>query len=583
MPPGAVRARVDDLPAGTALEFRAPTRVLVAEATADVVPVLAEVERATAGGSWAVGYVGYEAAAGLDPALPVHPRDEDAPPLAVFALCDRAEPVAPIAPPPGLARGYSVGPWRRGWSEEGHRADVERVRARIAAGETYQLNLTTRLTADVSGDLEQLYADLAWAQRGAHAAYLDLGRWVVASASPELFVEWSPGRLLTRPMKGTARRGRDAAEDARARARLLASDKERAENLMIVDLLRNDLGRVAEVGSVAVPALFTAERYETVWQLTSDVTARPAPGTGLVEVFRALFPSGSVTGAPKHRSMRLIRDLEPGPRGVYCGAVGVVAPPGHPWRARFNVAIRTLTVDRGTGTATYGTGGGITWSSDPAAEHAELLAKTAILAEPYEEFALLETMAHRTGTGVRDVDRHLDRMAASAAYVGFPFDRAAAVELLEQVDGPARVRLLLHRDGAVAVTTSPLPEPADGPVRLAVDDRPVDTGSPWLRHKTTRRGVYRDAAARHPDADDVVLVDERGRVTETTIANLAVCLEGRWWTPPLDVGCLPGVERGRLVESGELAERELTVDDLHRAEALAVVSSLRGWRPAVLD
>jgi para-aminobenzoate synthetase / 4-amino-4-deoxychorismate lyase len=559
---------------------------VVADAPEDVVPVLAEVERATAAGAWAVGYVAYEAAAGLDPALAVHPPGAGSPPLVVFALCDRAEPVAPVAPPPGTARDYAVGPWRRGWTEAGHRADVERVRARIAAGETYQLNLTTRLTAVVSGDLEQLYADLAWAQRGAHAAYLDLGRWVVAGASPELFVEWSPERLLTRPMKGTARRGRDAAEDARARAGLLASDKERAENLMIVDLLRNDLGRVAEVGSVAVPALFTAERYETVWQLTSDVTARPAPGTGLVELFRALFPSGSVTGAPKHRSMRLIRELEPGPRGVYCGALGVVAPPGHAWRARFSVAIRTLTVDRSTGTATYGTGGGITWSSDPTAEHAELLAKTAILAEPYEEFALLETMAHLPGAGLRNLDRHLDRMAASAQYVGFPWDRAAVVQRLAEVQGRVRgrvrVRLLLHRDGTIEVGTAPIPEAPDGPVRLAVDDRPVDPRSPWLRHKTTRRGVYRDAAARHPDADDVVLVDERGRVTETTIANLAVCLDGRWWTPPLDVGCLPGVERGRLVEAGELAERELTVDDLARAEALAVVSSLRGWRPAVL-
>ncbi|MDP9427948.1 MAG: aminodeoxychorismate synthase component I, partial [Actinomycetota bacterium] len=487
--------------------------------------------------------------------------------------------------PAGRGRNHTVGPWVRGWTEAGHRAAVERVREHIAAGDTYQLNLTVRMAAQVAGDLEEFYADLACAQRGSYAAYLDLGRHAVLSASPELFFRWTGEELLTRPMKGTARRGATPAEDEQARARLLASDKERAENLMIVDLLRNDLGRVAEVGSVGVPALFTAERYETVWQLTSDVTARTRPGTGLVDVFGALFPSGSVTGAPKRRSMELIAALEHEPRGVYCGAVGWVAPPGSGERAVFNVAIRTVTVDRGTGTAVYGTGGGITWSSDPAAEHAELLAKAAILQERPGEFALLETMAAEADGGLRDLDRHLARLAGSAAWFGFPFDDAATRVRLAAAVPPgtaARVRLLLHRDGRVDVERHPLPPPAQGPVRLAVDEEPVDPGSVWLRHKTTRRSVYTEAAARHPDADDVVLTNASGHVTETTIATLAVRLDGRWWTPPLSAGCLPGVARARLVGQGRLRERDLTPGDLRRAEALAVVNSLRGWRPAVL-
>jgi para-aminobenzoate synthetase/4-amino-4-deoxychorismate lyase len=387
-------------------------------------------------------------------------------------------------------------------------------------------------------------------------------------------------------MKGTAPRGRTPAEDDEQLARLLGSEKERAENLMIVDLLRNDLGQLAEIGSVQVPALFTPERYETVWQLTSDVTARPRAGTGLVDVFRALFPSGSVTGAPKHRTMQLIRELEHEPRGVYCGAVGIVAPPGHDYRASFNVAIRTVSVDRATGTAVFGTGGGITWGSDAAAEHAELLAKAAILAEPYEEFDLFETMAHVRGEGLRHRDRHLARMAASAGYFGFPFDEGSARALLSAaVDGgaDARVRLVLRRDGSLDVESAPLPAPPPGPVRLVVDPDPVDGGSRWLRHKTTRRSVFTDRAARHPTADDVVLVNVDGLVTETTIANLAVRLDGHWWTPSLAAGCLPGVERGRLVELGQLAERELTPDDVRRATGLAVVNSLRGWRPAVLS
>jgi para-aminobenzoate synthetase/4-amino-4-deoxychorismate lyase len=582
---GPVWGRFDDLVAGTALAFERPTRVLAAAERDDVLPVLAEVERATTQGAWAFGYLAYEAAAGLDPRWAVAPRRPgDALPLALFGLSDAPVQVPPVQPPPGTARAYRLGRWERGWSEEGYAADVARVKDLIAAGETYQLNLTVRMRAAVAGDLEQLYADLAWAQRGAYAAYLDLGRHVVASASPELFFEWTGDRLLTRPMKGTAPRGTTTAEDAERCARLLGSEKERAENLMIVDLLRNDLGQIAEVGSVQVPALFTPERFETVWQLTSDVTARPRPGTGLVDVFRALFPSGSITGAPKQRTMELIRALEPEPRGVYCGAIGVVAPPGQAFRARFNVAIRTVTVDRVTGTAAFGTGGGVTWSSEPDAEHAELLTKAAILAEPYEEFALLETMAHVPGAGVRNLDRHLDRMADSAAYFGFPFDRSAAVARLTAVEGAVRVRLVLHRSGSIEVGTGPLPPPSDRPVRLALDrDRPVDAHEVWLRHKTTRRSIYSSRAAAHPDADDVVLTNQYGQVTETTIANLCVRLDGRWWTPPVSVGCLPGVERGRLLEAGVLAERELTVEDVQRAQELAVVSSLRGWRPAVLS
>jgi para-aminobenzoate synthetase/4-amino-4-deoxychorismate lyase len=582
-----VWGRFDDVAGGTARLFPRASRVLVASTPDDVVPVLAEVERATDAGCWAFGYLAYEAAAGLDPGLTVAARPaDDALPLAVFGLTDRPLDVPPVAPPAGREEAHAVGPWRRSWTEDGHREAVERVREHIAAGDTYQLNLTVRMRAEVAGDLERLYADLACAQRGSYAAYLDLGRHAVLSASPELFFRWTGEELVTRPMKGTARRGRTPADDERARAQLLGSAKERAENLMIVDLLRNDLGRVAEVGSVRVPALFTAERYETVWQLTSDVTARPRPGTGLVDVFRTLFPSGSVTGAPKRRSMELITELEPEPRGVYCGAIGWVAPRGHTERAVFNVAIRTVTVDRATGTAVYGTGGGITWSSEPAAEHAELLAKAAVLDQRPEEFALLETMAHCPDGGLRDLDRHLARLAGSAAWFGFPFDEDATRQRLRTAVPPeteGRVRLLLHRDGRMDVELHPLPPPAQGPVRLAVDAEPVDADSVWLRHKTTRRSVYTQRADRHPDADDVVLTNATGHVTETTIANLAVRLEGRWWTPPLSAGCLPGVARGRLIDEGRLQERDLTPTDLRRAEALAVVNSLRGWRPAVLS
>ncbi|MDP9434081.1 MAG: aminodeoxychorismate synthase component I [Actinomycetota bacterium] len=582
---GSPWARFDDLVGGSALLFAEPRQVLVAHRTADVAPVLEEVEQATRRGRWAFGHVSYEAASGLDPVLPTCAPAEDGPPLAWFGLGDEPARVPPVPVPPGRDRAYRAQPWRPDWTLPAYARDLATVRMHIAAGDVYQCNLTSRVRGAVAGDLLQLYADLVHNQRARYAAYLDEGRHVVASASPELFFEWSGRRLLTRPMKGTAARGRDEAEDEDRLRRLLASPKERAENIMIVDLLRNDLGRVAEVGSVEVPGLCRPERYETVWQLTSDVAGTLPPGTQLLDVFRALFPCGSVTGAPKRRAMQVLRDVEDAPRGVYCGAVGVVAPPDAPVRARFSVAIRTAVVDRASGTAVYGTGSGITWDSDPVAEAAELQAKAAIVHAPHEQLDLLETMACVPAEGVRHLDRHLRRLASSARYAGFRLDLDdARRRVLETVRGsrPCRVRLLLSRDGSVRVERLPLPPADDRPVTLAVDPDPVDSADRWLRHKTTRRRVYEDRTTRHPHVDDVVLTNERGALTETTIANLAVRLDGVWWTPPTGDGCLPGVERGRLLELGRLRERSLTSDDLRRAEALAVVSSVRGWRTAVL-
>jgi para-aminobenzoate synthetase/4-amino-4-deoxychorismate lyase len=577
-------ARFDDLIAGRALLCPPPREILTANRPDEVAGVLQQVHDATERGSWAYGYVAYEAAAGLDPQLPGGAAAPGGPPLVWFGLCDEPTPADSVAAPPAPEHG--PGSWSPDWTDEEHARAVDTVREHIAAGETYQCNLTDRLRTTLSGDPEDLYRRLALAQRGAYSAYLDLGRHVVASASPELFFEWTGDVVRTRPMKGTARRGRTTAEDLQQSAALRASSKEQAENLMIVDLLRNDLGRVAEIGSVVVDELFSLERYPTVWQMTSQVSGRVGPGTGLLDVFRALFPCGSVTGAPKRRTMQLIEELEPTPRGVYCGAVGLVAPPSAPFRARFNVAIRTVVVDRGTGEAVYGVGGGITWSSAAAPERAEVHAKAAVLGHDVAEHRLLETLAFLPGTGPRHLDRHLARMADSADWTGFRFDRSAVLAALaDSLRGrhePARIRILVSRDGRVDVESEPLPPNSARPVRLALDDDPVDAGSPWLQHKTTRRDVYLTRALRHPEADDVVLVNQAGELTETTTANLALRIGRRWWTPPTTSGCLPGVERARLLESGHLQERVLSVGDLEQAEQLAVLSSLRGWREARL-
>lgn len=376
MRPPVEFGRFDDLRAGLAWSFPEITYDLVAYRPKDVAPVLEELDRAAADGWWAFGFVAYEAAMGLGVDLATHQPVEGLP-LAWFGVCPSPDLVPVIARDNG--NGYRATDWTCDWSPDVHRSRVESIRAHIAAGETYQCNLTTRVRARVDGDLSQLYADLAVAQRGSYNAYLDLGRFVLASASPEMFFEIAGDRIRMRPMKGTARRGGSPAEDAEIVARLRASTKERAENIMIVDLVRNDLAQVAATGSVVVDSLCVVERYETVHQLTSEVTARLRPQASLLEVFRALFPCGSVTGVPKPRTMLLIRDLEDGPRGVYCGAIGMVAPHGAPFRARFNVAIRTASIDRETGHATYCTGGGITWASEAAAEYAELEAKAAVL------------------------------------------------------------------------------------------------------------------------------------------------------------------------------------------------------------
>ena len=575
-------ARFDDLRAGTALRCPAPHRVLVAERPEEVAGVLAEVERATDAGCWAFGYVAYEAASGLEPHLAVHGTTPLGVPLVWFGLCDEPTPVPPLDAADGA---HGSAQWWPTWTSEEHAQAVARIRDRIAAGDTYQCNLTVRMAGRVHGDPYGLYRDLSLGQGGAYNAYLDLGRFAVVSASPELFFERRGDEVRLRPMKGTARRGRDRQEDEALARGLRGSAKERAENLMIVDLLRNDVARVAETGSVAVPALFTVERYGTVLQLTSDVVARLRPGTGLVALFRALFPCGSVTGAPKASSMGVIHDLEPAPRGVYCGAIGLVGPPGAPVRARFGVAIRTAVVDTHTGDAVYGTGGGITWDSQPAAEHAEVLTKAAVLASRPREFELLETMRFDPGPGLRNHDRHLARIADSAEHLGFRLDRSAVVDALAARlagRGAARVRLRLQRCGTVAVDVEPLPDLTRGPLVLDLDDEPVDPDEWWLHHKTTVRAPYDRRRARRPGVDDVIMVNTRGELTEVTRAALAVRLGATWYTPPRASGCLPGVERARLLDLGVLHERVLRPADLDAAAGLAVVSSLRGWREASL-
>ena len=492
-----IDARFDDLVAGAERSFRLvePVGVIEARRPSEVAGAIDAAGSAAGRGLWAAGFVAYEAAPGLDPELSVHVRAPDDPfaelPLAWFALFERKEDLPPLEPgrldPSQSARS----PWRPSVDRATYDAAVERIRELIAAGHTYQVNHTIRLRAMIRGDERGFYRDLCLAQRGGYAAFLDLGRYRVLSASPELFFRIDGERIRTRPMKGTAPRGRWLAEDEEIAARLVASSKDRAENAMIVDLLRNDLGRICRTGSVEVERMLEAERFETVWQLTSTIDGDLRPEITLLDTFRALFPSGSVTGAPKVRTTRIIADLEDSARGPYCGAIGYLAPTGsgEP-RASFNVAIRTVVLDAQTRTAEYGVGGGITHDSSASGEYEEIVAKARVLTDVRPAFELFESLAHAPAEGFRHLEEHLERLAGSAGYFGFRFEPEVAAAALKravaEVTGPSVVRLTLARDGGLSTDVRDLP-PADDAVRVAIDDEPVDPSDVWLVHKTTRR------------------------------------------------------------------------------------------------
>ena len=565
-------ARFDDRRRGEALQFSSLDRVIEARSDQEVPAALRAVEEAVAAGSWAFGFVAYEAAAGLDDSADAHDPVPGLP-LVWFGVTDR--PDADPGPLPPTSSAHAAD-WTLDWDRSEHADAVGRVHEAIAAGDTYQCNLTTRLRSTAPANPYALYGDLARRQQGAYAAYLDLGRWAVVSASPECFLHWEGDVLTSVPMKGTASRGATAEADAAAREALLASEKDRAENVMIVDLIRNDLARISRPGTVEVSEMLACEEYPTVWQLTSTVTSTARPGTTLLDVFAAMFPCGSVTGAPKLSTMELITELEPSPRGVYCGAIGYLAP-GPRRRASFNVAIRTVLVDREQNTAVYGVGGGVTWGSTAEGEYREIEAKTRVL-EP--DLALLETFA-LLDSHPQHLEQHLDRLEASAQHFGFALDRDAITEDIAALTGTALVRLRLQRDGTHELEPRAL-APTSEPVRIAVDSVPIDPASPYVCHKTTQREHCTSARRRHPDAEDVVLVGPTGHLTETTVANIAARIDGSWRTPPLADGCLPGVGRALALARGELVEGSISVQELRQAEEIALVSSARGWRRAVL-
>jgi para-aminobenzoate synthetase/4-amino-4-deoxychorismate lyase len=542
-----------------------------------------------------VGYVRYEAAPAFDAALKVHAADG---PLAWFGVYAHALPW-PVDEV--VADATTRVDWQGSLARADFDAAMNNIHQAIAAGDLYQLNYTAPLHGTFSGEPKTLFKRLHRAQPKGYATYIDNGFEQVLSVSPELFFDWHDGQLLTRPMKGTAPRGDSAEQDKTLAEALVASPKERAENVMIVDLLRNDVSRVAQPHSVKVPHLFTVQTLPTVLQMVSDVTASTRPGTHLSEVFAALFPCGSVTGAPKVQAMRMIQALEPTPRDIYCGAIGVVRPGGH---ATFNVAIRTVTL-RGA-QATCGIGSGITHDATAEAEWREWRVKRGFLERASEPFQLLETL-RLEGDVFHHLEAHLARLQRAATHFGFPFNEAVIANAVKQSmtlnhmdcraslavtgmgsrtvrnDNSAwRVRLLLDDHGRAQVQAFALPA-SPSPVTLQLADRPFnDAHSEFTRFKTTHRAHYEAFTPTVPDVFDTLLYNDAGELTECTRGNIALLLDGRWVTPPLRCGLLDGVGREMALKDGRVVEAVVRVDDLPRAQAIAFINSLRGWMPARL-
>ncbi|HKD22128.1 MAG TPA: aminodeoxychorismate synthase component I [Rhizomicrobium sp.] len=566
---------------GRLLRFARPSRIIAAQKPEDVPAALAALETALAEGRHLAGWVAYELGYALSPTLAPLQWAERSGPLLWFGVFDAPERIQRDTLS-AAARAYA-GPLRHEWDERAYATRFARVHDYIGAGDIYQANLSFRSRFAFAGDPFALYLGLRDRAQAPHSAFINTGGLQILSLSPELFFEISPeGAIVVRPMKGTAARGTDAVSDRLARANLAESVKDRAENLMIVDLMRNDVGRVAQLGSVVVKDLFSVETYPTLHTMVSTVKAALKPGTPLTAVIEALFPCGSVTGAPKIRAMEIIRELEQSPRGVYCGAIGHFAPDGS---ARFNVAIRTLTIRGAEGE--LGIGGAIVHDSVREAEYAECLLKARYYEVARKALRLIETLRFAPAEGFGRLERHLHRMAVSASALGISFDRARAVAALEReasgANGPLRVRMTLDETGSFETTSAPL---AAGKPQWRFTLSPVrmDSRDTLLRHKTDWRDVFEHefetvAAA---GLDEIVFLNKREEVTEGSRTNLFAKLDGELVTPPVSAGLLPGCLRQEMLDEGICKEKTLRRDDLVRARALFLGNSLRGLVPAIL-
>lgn len=553
------------------LRFTNPERVYVARTLDEAPSTIEEVEKSCRTGPyWAVGWVSYEAAPAFDPALSV--RHEPTFPKVWFALFPAPVPLASLPTAAPLAPLT----WTSSITKEDYVRSVDSIRSAISRGDTYQTNYSFRLRTALAPDPLQLFTQMIQNQGGIYGCLIHSEEFTIASASPELFFAKKGTKLISRPMKGTSPRGRTLEEDLFLAQDLRDSFKNRAENIMIVDMTRNDLSRIAERGSVRWPSVCVIEKYPPMLQMTSEVHA--TTNASLVDIFRALFPAASITGAPKAETMRIIAREESTPRRIYTGAIGVISPDDRAW---FNVAIRTALMDHSQGTTEYGVGSGIVWDSSSNAEYEECIGKAAAITRAPHHCDLFETILWEPGDGFFLLARHLSRLAEGAEYYGWSFDREEAASLLmnearnlQDPSYPRRVRLVLTAQGSMRTEWASL-TPLPNSYRISLAQNPISTSEYALYRKTTDRRVYDEALPQDPEAHDVLLWNERGELTETRIANIALEIDGNLYTPPIMSGLLGGCYRAELLARGEIEERVLMREDLTRATRIVLMNSLR--------
>jgi len=558
------------------LFFHRPVQVYVVHCPESLLNVLREVERqVTVNHFYAAGFISYEAASAFDPAFIV--KSPGSFPLAWFGIYSEPEQISF----PSLRRDFIKHiPWQLSISETQYRSSIRKIKEYLRDGDTYQVNYSFRLQAPFSENPWRFFVRMIHAQGYGYGAFVNTEDWTVCSASPELFFRLDGRELISRPMKGTVSRGLWPTDDLQKASWLQRSEKNVAENVMIVDMVRNDMGRIADIGSVQATSLFDVEKYPTLWQMTSTVRCTTDPS--ITNIFRALFPAASITGAPKVRTIQIITELENSPRKIYTGAIGFISPQ---LSAQFNVAIRTVLLDRRNNLAEYGVGGGIVWDSEKSSELQECHTKARILTHQTPDFALLETILWIPKDGYFLLDYHLNRLSDSASYFSRSIDikaiRRKLISLVYHLPTcPHIIRLLVPKDNEPVLETRILTQ-FPQPYRVHLAKRPVNSMNSFLYHKTTHRCVYEQALAESPGYDDVLLWNERNEITESCLANVVVEIDGRLLTPPLYSGLLPGTYRSLLLKQGKVKEKIVRIQDLHRCSKIYLINSVRGmWEIA---
>lgn len=552
------------------IAFSEPIRIFETDEVDEIPQLIEEIESYVNKGYYAAGYLSYEAAPAFNPKMDIHNTTDV--PLLWFGIYSEPAPLrtSPHASATSLK-------WELDTSRTEYNEAIERIKREISLGNTYQVNYTVRLKSPFEQEPYPFFHQLLHNQQAKYSAYLDIGRYKIASASPELFFAWDGNRIVTKPMKGTIKRGLSAEEDLKRFKSLKESEKDQAENVMIVDLLRNDLAQIAQTGSVEVTRLFEIEAYPTVYQMTSTVEALTKNGLTLFQLFEALFPCGSITGAPKLSTMKLIKELETSPRNVYCGALGYIQPDHN---AVFNVPIRTVWMDSQSKTATFGVGGGVTWDSTSSGEYEEIFSKGKFLNTQRPQFDLLESFRLEDGS-IFLLAQHLNRLKGSADYFNFVCNlEQIHIELRKlaerSLQGLYKIRLVLKRDGTFSTETVPTEEIVTSKICNFAEE-PVDQQNLFLYHKTTNRKVYSDKRIGNEAFFDTLLWNKDGNVTEFTNGNIVCLINGHLVTPPIQDGLLAGTFRQILLEKGELLEQTISIQDLKKADKVWFINSVRNW------